>query len=427
MKKLTIGQRIVCFITIFAGLCLIRQGIASVNNLSPLYLITIPTRAITSNVSENHSIALPETYLSDDIFSPQCKKRKISLCFPSSSLTDIFSSLDEEVHLIEPENANLEIFDSTSSKTLKLAALVEQNLQFSFPSYDYGVFNKMENLNQSILYQFYEEELPNDIIDEKGNSQYIHENHKNIKDIKILPEKKPYYFGPQPVIAIVIDDMGISHKRTAEIYKIKAPLTASFLTYGNRIKEQMEKSVEAGQEVMLHIPMEAMTTKDIAPNVLMTTMKNSEIEKNLEHQLTQFNNIKGVNNHMGSKMTANQTKMEAVMNILKKHNLFFLDSKTSALSKAKEAAEKYHVAYAHRHVFLDNHNDKNYIMKQLFLTEKLARKNGYAIAIGHPKSQTAIALREWIQTLDTKSLKIVHLSQIVQVLNPHYLPTDKKI
>ena len=71
----------------------------------------------------------------------------------------------------------------------------------------------------------------------------------------------------------------------------------------------------------------------------------------------------------------------------------------------------------------NNNNNKKYILNQLAQTERLARKNGYAIAIGHPKSQTFAALREWLPQLPEKNLKLVHLSDIVTVLNPQLMKT----
>lgn len=94
--------------------------------------------------------------------------------------------------------------------------------------------------------------------------------------------------------------------------------------------------------------------------------------------------------------------MSYVMDILREKGLFFLDSKTSAKSVGKTVAEKYKVPYAHRHVFLDNENDFDYIMRQLEASERLARRNGYAVAIGHPKSQTYKALKKWLESLIKK-------------------------
>ena len=263
-----------------------------------------------------------------------------------------------------------------------------------------------------ILDKLYEETLPDDVIDETAISA-----NKKIKNFEI-PDHKPAYFGKKPVVVIVIDDMGISHKRTADISSLKAPLTVSFLTYGTKLNEQIENSRKSGQEIMIHIPMEAKTVADVAPDVLTTQMTKEEIKDKLKIMIKKFKDVKGVNNHMGSKLTEDYERMKAVMEVLKEEGLFFLDSKTSAKSKAEDAAADSGISYAHRHVFLDNNNDKTYILGQLNKTEQLARKNGYAIAIGHPKSQTFEALKEWLPTINEKGLVVEPLSKIVNILHP---------
>lgn len=257
----------------------------------------------------------------------------------------------------------------------------------------------------------YEEQLPDDIID--ASDVYT----SKIYGMHIIPDRKPPHF-ETPVIAVVIDDMGISLKRTADIASLKAPLTVSFLTYGRRLSEQVENSRRAGQEIMIHVPMEAKSNIDVAPDVLTTAMSKDEIKRNLSVMLGKFDNVQGINNHMGSKLTEDKERMAAVMEVLKQNNMFFLDSKTSAGSHAEEAAAETDVAYAHRHVFIDNNNDKKYILGQLQKAEKIALKNGYAIAIGHPKSQTFEALKEWLPALNGKKVRLVPLSQIVRVLHP---------
>jgi polysaccharide deacetylase 2 family uncharacterized protein YibQ len=69
-------------------------------------------------------------------------------------------------------------------------------------------------------------------------------------------------------------------------------------------------------------------------------------------------------------------------------------------------------------VFIDNNNDKEYILGQLSVAEKLAHKNGYAIAIGHPKSQTYEALKDWLPGLEEKGIILEPLSKIVNILHP---------
>ncbi len=145
-------------------------------------------------------------------------------------------------------------------------------------------------------------------------------------------------------------------------------------------------------------------------------MSNDEVKTGLEEMLEKFPHIKGVNNHTGSKFTENREKMDAVMEVLKRRGLFFLDSKTTNKSKASDAAKNFDVAYAGRNIFLDNKNELDYILKQLALVEKIAAKNGYAIAIGHPKSETYNALRKWLPDLEDRGFRLVHLSALVDFL-----------
>lgn len=341
---------------------------------------------------------------------------------------------NEAVHVIVPEEAKPELLEPLPvseplpaasevlpevSETDKIAALIEQEISFELPPLtEKKLLTEMESCNQDILDKIYEEELPDNIIDENAGNMYTHINHTKITKLKIIPLKKPPYFGEKPVVAIVIDDMGVSQRRTKDITSLQAPLTASFLTYSSNLAPQIENARQAGHEIMIHVPMEAQKKVDTAPDVLTTQMTPEELRQNFSAMLAKFHGIKGVNNHMGSKLTEDEPRMEVIMDVLKKHNLFFLDSKTSAKSKAETAAKNRRVAYGHRHVFLDNNNDKAYILGQLALTEKLARKNGYAIAIGHPKSQTYEALKDWLKTLEEKHIRLIHLSEIMAVLNP---------
>lgn len=336
--------------------------------------------------------------------------------------TDFLYEKEDKVSVIKSEEFNPILFQKSQNSAPiyleSISELITQQVSFHVQPKVNSLYGELEQCDQSILDRIYEEELPDDVIDEQKTVTHV--TTTNIKDIKIVPQPKPLYFGKKPVIAIVIDDMGISQQRTRDITSLKAPLTASFLTYSRNLDQQVINAKKAGHEIMIHVPMEAQKRQDEAPDVLTTLMSGEEIKTRLENMLEKFDGVKGINNHMGSKLTEDETRMEAVMEVLKEKKLFFLDSKTSANSKAENAAKNQQVAYAHRHVFLDNNNDKAYILKQLGLVEKLAAKNGYAIAIGHPKSHTYEALKEWLKSLDKKNIKLVPLSKIVDVLNKNH-------
>ena len=268
------------------------------------------------------------------------------------------------------------------------------------------------DLPAELIYNFYEEKLPENIIEPQSTSI----SHPKINGIKIDLSRKPPYFGKKPVIAIVVDDMGVSHKRTAQISSLEYPLTSSFLTYATNLKAQIYKAKEAGHEIMAHLPMEPKASINVSPDVLTTSMSMEDVETQLGQMLDKFDALCGVNNHMGSRFTEDDKRMNVVMQKLAQKNLFFLDSKTTAHSVAQEAAKKNNVRYVSRNVFLDNEDKFDYIIRQLQKTEIIARKKGYAVAIGHPKEQTFKALKVWLPTLKSRGIRLVPLSEIVDGL-----------
>ena len=360
---------------------------------------------------ETIEVTFSEEEQNDELsFEEHCKRNPVSTCFDNSQPTD-FMYEEKPIAIIQNEEFSPEKLAQNQGKVTLgedlIADFIEENIDLTTPENNANVFAEIHKFENDKIEDLYEEELPDDVVENKQPSN------KKL----FVPSKKPPYFGKYPVIAIVIDDMGISLKRTADIISLKSPLTSSFLTYGRKLNEQIVAAKTSGHEIMIHVPMEAQNNKDVAPDVLTTKMSKSEIKNNLKQMLMKFTNIKGINNHMGSKLTEDKERMIAVMEVLKEHNLFFLDSKTSAKSQAEIAAQNVGIAYAHRHVFIDNKNDKQYILGQLQKTENVAHKHGYAIAIGHPKSQTFEALKEWLPNLQQKGIKLIHLSKIIKELN----------
>ena len=272
--------------------------------------------------------------------------------------------------------------------------------------------NEIE-LPSLVVYDFYEEKLPEDVIDTEAPKNV----HPKISGIKIEVSRKPPYFGRKPVIAIVIDDMGVSHRRTANISSLDYPLTSSFLTYVSNLRPQIAAAERAGHEIIAHLPMEPKASMNVSPDVLTVKMNEKQVAEGLNGMLDKFPGIAGVNNHMGSRFTEDPVRMDVVMKELEKRGLFFLDSKTTPHSAGEKAAKDNRVRYVSRNVFLDNEDKFDYVMRQLRQTEAIARKNGYAVAIGHPKEQTYNALKVWLPTLKSRNLRLVHLSEIVKALN----------
>lgn len=216
------------------------------------------------------------------------------------------------------------------------------------------------------------------------------------------------------MVVIIIDDMGIS-LRSKLVEVLPGPLTLSYLPYAKDLPDRVRRASNNGHELMLHMPMEPMNgALDGGPHVLKTGQDHDEFIKTLEWGLSSFDGFVGVNNHMGSRLTQDDKSMRRVMNHIKNTGLFFIDSKTIGSSVVEKVAKETGVPYAVRDVFLDHEINPDFIRSSLKKLEDTARKQGYAIAIGHPHKETIEALKEWLPTLEGKGLTLVPASKVIR-------------
>jgi polysaccharide deacetylase 2 family uncharacterized protein YibQ len=216
-------------------------------------------------------------------------------------------------------------------------------------------------------------------------------------------------------VIIIIDDLGVDRKRSLEILDLPAPITAAFLPYAKGVKSMADNASIRGHEILIHMPMEAETSKiDLGSIHLKSDMDPKEILENLDKAFHSINGFIGINNHMGSKLTQDQRAMEVVMSELYKRGLAFVDSKTISTSIAEKMAADHNVPHAGRDVFLDHDPSYEGVIASLQRVEEVAKRQGYAVAIGHPKENTIRALREWLPTLDKKKLILVPVSSVIQ-------------
>ncbi len=218
----------------------------------------------------------------------------------------------------------------------------------------------------------------------------------------------------RPMIAIVIDDMGLDRRHSAEVLGLPAPLTLSFMTYAEDLPAQTEAARRRGFELMLHVPMEPLDPHiDPGPNALRAGLDSAEIRRRLDWGLGRIEGIVGVNNHMGSRFTASAPGMEAVMAVLRERGLFFLNSRTSPHSVGIATAQEAGVPHAGRDIFLDDDMAAPAVASELARTEAVARRNGIAIAIGHPHEATIEALRAWLPQAAGKGFRLVPMSAVI--------------
>jgi len=217
----------------------------------------------------------------------------------------------------------------------------------------------------------------------------------------------------RPMIAVVIDDMGLNRTLSRRAVSLKG-LTLSYLPYGEELPAQTAEARAAGHELLVHISMAPEGHEDAGPNALVPGLPDAEVARRLDWALGKFSGYVGINNHMGSKFTADEKGMTEVLARLKSRGLLFLDSRTTPHTVGPAVAHRLGVPLAERSVFLDNVETVDAVRKQLAELEATARREGMAIAIGHPKEATLSALGPWLETLQAKGFVLVPVSAIVR-------------
>jgi polysaccharide deacetylase 2 family uncharacterized protein YibQ len=239
---------------------------------------------------------------------------------------------------------------------------------------------------------------------------------KKIPSVK-KPVKSTTPAKHRPLVAIIIDDLGYDKKIAIKFSKLNAVLTFSILPHSPFQKTIAHLSREKGFDIMLHLPMEPVEYPDVnpGPGTLLTSMTPDQLTRQLENDLDAVPFIKGVNNHMGSKMTAASSQMYQIFTILKKRGLYFVDSRTTVETLCKPSARLFQIPFAQRDVFLDHVATVEFIRKQLNELVRIAQHNGYAVGIGHPHSLTYQVLREMLPELQ-KKVRLVPASEIVDLV-----------
>ena len=218
-----------------------------------------------------------------------------------------------------------------------------------------------------------------------------------------------------PRLAVIIDDLGNDLLIARDLVSIAAPLTFAIMPFRPFSAAVAERATLAGREVLLHLPMEADSGKEFgAQGVLHVTAPHDEILRLVDESVAALPQAVGVNNHLGSRFTADRERMQWVLARLKENNLFFIDSKTSPDSVACDVAKTVAVPCATRQIFLDDADDEQRVRKQIAAAVELARRRGDVIAIGHARAATVAALRASLSEALRVGVDIVPASALVK-------------
>ena len=244
------------------------------------------------------------------------------------------------------------------------------------------------------------------------------ENVKNIQRKKPAQktqtkQKKPVFKGK---IAIIIDDFGYRNDYVTDGFlSLDADLTYAVIPGHEHSYFFGEKAKSAGYEVIVHMPMEN-TGKTYGEEefVLKIDMDSATIERRIRSALSQIPSAIGMNNHQGSRASADQRIMSIIARTLKDENKFFIDSRTTVETIGETTMKLFEVPTASRNIFLDNDDDEEKIKKQLMKLVKKAEAKGYAIGIGHVKPKTLNVLKSNIPQLKLEGYKFEFVSKMLQ-------------
>ena len=220
----------------------------------------------------------------------------------------------------------------------------------------------------------------------------------------------------KPRMALIIDDIGFSRSRLRCFLQIDIPLTFAILPRLPRTESFAQEIQMYNHEIMLHQPMEPCNPDvDPGPGALYLGDEPKKIVDTVEKNISEIPFIAGVNNHMGSRFTSSQEKMDETLRIIKDRNLFFIDSLTTCNSAAYQTAKRLNMAAAFRNIFLDNIPEEQSILRQLDRLKRHAERYGHAIGIGHPFPITALAIEGFVNNLDDPDTSLVPVSQLIRV------------
>jgi polysaccharide deacetylase 2 family uncharacterized protein YibQ len=218
-----------------------------------------------------------------------------------------------------------------------------------------------------------------------------------------------------PRLAIILDDLGYDRAAADSLLALPFPLTVSVLPHLPLSTEVAEEASRRGDQVLLHLPMQSegngAKTEEVELRVGMTE---AQVDTALAGMLETVPGAAGVNNHQGSRATADPVLMAELMPALRSRNLFFIDSRTTASTVAYDAAVRAGVPTASRKVFLDDTQTREAILAQIDLAARDALRDGTAIAIGHPHPATIAALSEEIPRLEARGIRMVYAADLLR-------------
>lgn len=214
-------------------------------------------------------------------------------------------------------------------------------------------------------------------------------------------------------LAVVIDDCGSDMDVLAAYNAVPVDLTYAVMPFKAHTIDSAESGYNAGRKIIVHLPMEPLNVPSSEEIFLSSDMGDSKITATTNELIDQVPYAVGINNHQGSKATADGRLMKYVMSVLKKRGLVFLDSRTSTESVGAQTAAAMGVPTTRNNLFLDNDPSVPAVKERLRQAARIAKKNGSAVAIGHCKAGTMRALRDMAAEMIDDGIDFVFVTDLM--------------
>ena len=227
---------------------------------------------------------------------------------------------------------------------------------------------------------------------------------------------------PQPApnargrLAILLDDGGQKLDLVSTAAALPVEVGFAILPFLPKSAETAVALHDAGHEIWLHLPMEPENypANDPGPGAVLMAMNSDDLRTTIHSAINNIPHVIGVNNHMGSKATADLKTMTWIMQELKTRGMAFIDSRTTVHTVAEEAARAQGVPTNRRHVFLDNERSATAIRTQLDEAVYRSRMEGEIIAIGHLDGVTVEVLSQELPGLGKRGADLVKPTDLVR-------------
>jgi polysaccharide deacetylase 2 family uncharacterized protein YibQ len=226
-----------------------------------------------------------------------------------------------------------------------------------------------------------------------------------------VPPREP---PPAARVALVIDDLGHNMNSTTRgIFELGVPLTVAVLPNLANSGDAFREARERGVPVLLHLPMEPERNVNPGREPIRVGMSSTDIDAVIGRHLARYGEFIGVNNHMGSRATADAGTMDALAVVLARRDLFFLDSVTTPRSVGYRRSRQHGVWSLRNDLFLDDGTESaQEVASNLFQLCEIARNRGIAVGIAHPRPYTLQALRALLPRLLAEGIHFVTLEEL---------------